>query len=69
MKKTLECVFRQYSYFGYYQGRLAELETQTERRGYTERERKDYRDYIQRLERNRKELKKYDYLKTQEVEE
>jgi len=45
------------------------LETQTERRGYTERERKDYRDYIQRLERNKKELEKYDYLKTQEVEE
>ena len=67
--KTLEYVFGLYIDIGYFEGRLAELDIQTERRGYTESESKDYDDYIQRLERNRKELKKYDYLKTQEVEE
>jgi len=69
MKKTLDDVFHIYMNIGYYEGRLVELEIQTAHRGYTKSEEQDYDDYMRLGEQIRKELKKYDYLKTQEVEE
>jgi len=67
--KTLEYVFGLYIDIGYFEGRLAELDIHAEYRGYTESESKDYDEYMMILKKKTNKLKKYEYLKTQEVKE